>query len=302
MTTTSAWNKVAVCVKMQTMQRRYIFILPVLFVAGGAMVFFGINMGDKNTESIACTMEAKICPDGSAVSRTGPKCEFAECPDAATPSAPVPTSGDIVLGIGEEGKVGDLNITFDTFVQDSRCPTDVVCIQAGKVVVGITLATETKSETKNMSSDGEPYLFYGHRVSIVSVTPLPVSTKKIATREYRVTISVVPGDNASGDKNTGTIKGLVTLSPICPVERMPPEPKCAPKPYQTEVKVFNAKGSKIIKSTQTGSDGSFSVTLPIGNYKIQAGAENRLPSCLPVVVTLPAGTISVDISCDTGIR
>src|SRR3989344_8659709 len=29
---------------------------------------------------VACTMEAKLCPDGSAVGRTGPKCEFAECP------------------------------------------------------------------------------------------------------------------------------------------------------------------------------------------------------------------------------
>lgn len=32
------------------------------------------------TEPVACTMEAKICPDGSAVGRTGPKCEFAACP------------------------------------------------------------------------------------------------------------------------------------------------------------------------------------------------------------------------------
>jgi len=29
---------------------------------------------------VACTMEAKICPDGSAVGRSGPKCEFAPCP------------------------------------------------------------------------------------------------------------------------------------------------------------------------------------------------------------------------------
>ena len=28
----------------------------------------------------ACTEEAKICPDGSAVGRTGPNCEFAICP------------------------------------------------------------------------------------------------------------------------------------------------------------------------------------------------------------------------------
>lgn len=44
---------------------------------------------------VACTMEAKLCPDGSAVSRVGPNCEFAACPslsmsclkDADCPSA-----------------------------------------------------------------------------------------------------------------------------------------------------------------------------------------------------------------------
>jgi len=29
---------------------------------------------------VACTQEAKLCPDGSAVGRTGPNCEFAACP------------------------------------------------------------------------------------------------------------------------------------------------------------------------------------------------------------------------------
>lgn len=28
----------------------------------------------------ACTQEAKLCPDGSSVGRTGPNCEFADCP------------------------------------------------------------------------------------------------------------------------------------------------------------------------------------------------------------------------------
>lgn len=31
-------------------------------------------------EGVACTMEAKICPDGSSVGRTGPDCQFAPCP------------------------------------------------------------------------------------------------------------------------------------------------------------------------------------------------------------------------------
>jgi hypothetical protein len=32
------------------------------------------------TTAKACTEEAKICPDGSAVGRTGPNCEFTPCP------------------------------------------------------------------------------------------------------------------------------------------------------------------------------------------------------------------------------
>lgn len=33
--------------------------------------------GDEN---IACTMDAKLCPDGSYVGRIPPTCEFAPCP------------------------------------------------------------------------------------------------------------------------------------------------------------------------------------------------------------------------------
>jgi len=34
---------------------------------------------------VACTAEAKICPDGSSVGRTGPKCEFKTCPTTTSP-------------------------------------------------------------------------------------------------------------------------------------------------------------------------------------------------------------------------
>lgn len=31
-------------------------------------------------EIFMCTTDAKLCPDGSAVGREGPNCEFAACP------------------------------------------------------------------------------------------------------------------------------------------------------------------------------------------------------------------------------
>ncbi len=36
----------------------------------------------------ACTQEAKICPDGTGVGRTGPNCEFAPCPTKTATESP----------------------------------------------------------------------------------------------------------------------------------------------------------------------------------------------------------------------
>jgi outer membrane protein OmpA-like peptidoglycan-associated protein len=42
-----------------------------------------------DTGGVMCTMDAKTCPDGSSVGRQGPNCEFAPCPgEVATPAEP----------------------------------------------------------------------------------------------------------------------------------------------------------------------------------------------------------------------
>jgi hypothetical protein len=38
----------------------------------------------RSPGTVACTEEAKLCPDGSSVGRTGPNCEFAACPPVAS--------------------------------------------------------------------------------------------------------------------------------------------------------------------------------------------------------------------------
>lgn len=45
---------------------------------------------NPSAPNIGCTEEAKLCPDGSAVGRIGPNCEFAPCP----PSMPPPVPGE----------------------------------------------------------------------------------------------------------------------------------------------------------------------------------------------------------------
>lgn len=61
-----------------------------------------------------CTMEAKICPDGTAVSRSGPRCEFAPCPTPTPVPSPTPA-------------------TSGACTKDSDCATGYSCIDSSPV-------------------------------------------------------------------------------------------------------------------------------------------------------------------------
>ena len=73
----------------------------VLAIAFSSVVITGILMYIRNQDasiSQGCTMEALICPDGSAVGRSGPNCEFSPCP---TTSDPFPSSPDLDFPDGD---------------------------------------------------------------------------------------------------------------------------------------------------------------------------------------------------------
>ncbi len=53
----------------------------ILWVSFAGYLNYSIwQLQNKIPKQVACTQEAKLCPDGSYVGRTGPNCEFAPCP------------------------------------------------------------------------------------------------------------------------------------------------------------------------------------------------------------------------------
>ncbi|MEX1052666.1 MAG: hypothetical protein WEC80_02355 [Patescibacteria group bacterium] len=48
------------------------------YITSYAIQNFTNKVVDENT--VFCTQEAKLCPDGSYVGREGPNCEFTQCP------------------------------------------------------------------------------------------------------------------------------------------------------------------------------------------------------------------------------
>ena len=57
--------------------KKNLIILIIIAISATAMY---IVSGYPKKQTVVCTQEALICPDGSAVGRSGPNCTFAPCP------------------------------------------------------------------------------------------------------------------------------------------------------------------------------------------------------------------------------
>jgi hypothetical protein len=130
-----------------------------IFLTGSVVFFVGVIFGIIVTYAIftstsvqpnrpvACTMEAKLCPDGSAVGRTGPNCEFSACPVLSASPKENPKSGleseknPFVFSLGQPFTLGKnqiatisdtgLEIEITGFV-NSPCPKGAQCFWSGQ--------------------------------------------------------------------------------------------------------------------------------------------------------------------------
>lgn len=174
-----------------------IIVLAVIALAGWLLIH--VRMVPRPSAQ-ACTLEAKLCPDGTVVGRTGPNCAFAQCPEVST-------------------------------------------------------------STTTTESDG-------------SVAPTP-----------------------SG------VRGLVTLGPTCPVEKNPPDPACADKPYATAIAVYRKASDTPYIIGNSDKTGAFEFLLPPGAYVLKPSSGTTYPVCARADIIVPAvGYATTTIACDSGIR
>lgn len=136
----------------------------------------------ESTGSYACQADAMICPDGSAVGRQGPNCEFAACPSADATSSRVTTYlGGTVTGL-------NVSVSPQEVISDSRCPKEVTCVWAGTVEVRAVLSTAV-SHGEHVLTLNEPQLFGDYNVTLVEVTPEKTEAA-IAESSYRFTFEI----------------------------------------------------------------------------------------------------------------
>lgn len=103
-----------------------------------------------------------------------------------------------------------------------------------------------------------------------------------------------------------SVTGDVTAGPVCPVERNPPDPSCAPRPVAGAViEAVDAAGLAVARAT-TAADGSYVLTIDeTGTFTITGqpvAGFMRAPEPVTVTLATPGATVRADLEYDTGIR
>lgn len=93
------------------------------------------------------------------------------------------------IKLHEEQTVGNLKFTITGIDEDSRCPMNARCIQAGRVAVRLSVKEGTSTGDVILQSDG-PAMWQAFLFTILSVSPEMVAGESIEESEYRFMIEV----------------------------------------------------------------------------------------------------------------
>ncbi|MFA6135824.1 MAG: hypothetical protein WC705_00440 [Candidatus Paceibacterota bacterium] len=274
------------------MDKKIIFPIVALLLLVGAVLIFQSQQKDTDNGNIACTEEAKLCPDGSAVGRTGPNCEFAACPLVETSDKQEKFNKLITMRVTDKIFFPDnLSLTLKE-INDSRCKPDVQCIWQGELSGVFSLYMEGSSREIQLGTVNN------REIDLKDYT---LSLEGATENSMTIMISVNPVNN-----NIGSISGYIHVGPVCPVQEYPENLNCADRPFtNAQVNILVKSSGTLATSIKSDTNGNFNVNLYSGTYLVKVLPESNgiLPSCFGKEAIVTANKVTnLDISCDSGIR
>lgn len=103
---------------------------------------------------------------------------------AATPQASPQT---VELKPGEETVYQDLTVRFNTVINDSRCPADAICIQAGEALISLNVSANGQAETIEMTTpegQASQASFAGYSIELHDLQPYPLASQPTSPENY----------------------------------------------------------------------------------------------------------------------
>ena len=246
-------------------------------------------------------------PPSSTPARTSSTPTPTSTPPPLPPGGSVALGQRVTLGVGDEVAIAGTGwrVLFGSVLQDSRCPIDVTCIQAGSVTLAFVAAAGDTSYRVpvTLEAGGAARVALGeHELTLHTVAPAPLASRPTQPGDYRATISI---DRPSSPALRSGIDGLVTLGPLCPVVRE--DQPCPDRPFEADLVIRSLALPARPEVTRVRSDaaGRFALDLPAGRYLIepQLFGGRQLPSASPLEVMVIEGRrLAVLIEYDSGIR
>lgn len=159
----------------------------IAITAAAWLVFFAVAEAPvtehATTPPHTCDADARVCPDGTVVGRTGPDCTFAACPTEEASSSTVTTY------LGGTARALSVVVTPLALVQDSRCPADVQCIWAGTVVIRARIESGLGTSTREFEL-GKPVTTEAEEITLIAVAPVKRTSAEIPVSSYRFTFEI----------------------------------------------------------------------------------------------------------------
>ncbi len=139
-----------------------------------------------------------------------------------------------------------------------------------------------------------------------SMTATTAVTATTTTSLPRTTVPPASTSTTVASLGGTGVQGTVLFSPVCPVERIPPDPFCAPRPGPARIQVLRADGSVVVE-VAASTAGRFSIPVGPGTYRVTAvpstpGPGRRCQVEPPQATVVARSFVTVSVTCDTGIR
>lgn len=98
------------------------------------------------------------------------------------------------LSPGERADVGGFRVAFARVAEDSRCPQEGRCVQAGNAAAAFAVESDAGSATLTLHTDREPRraAAMGYALSLVELRPRPVEGAPPDSAAYEATLVVEP--------------------------------------------------------------------------------------------------------------
>ena len=136
-----------------------------------------------------------------------------------------------------------------------------------------------------------------------STGPAPSTTAVIGTSTSppSTTARTVPVTVTTRAAANSGVWGTVTAGPTCGVERI--DQPCPPVQVRGTVEAVDGAGG-VAGRGGTDSAGRYAIDLPPGRYTLRVAGTGIYPQCpeTTAVEVGPGSAVTIDISCDTGIR